>query len=184
MNIPDPEAFVKKYRAYPQATNEWRYLYDLVTTPAVLRKASALSDMGYPAIAAVATDCQEAARQHGQPWSDTLKQYLGAVMAFFLEANGISKSGDKKAVPHPAFTKGEVYWTLDGFDQLLNQDKTPSADLANSLRRTVGAVDTVRAFVHAFHRGQSTNGVSRMMLNRLSDPNRPPLVCAVCRERF
>jgi hypothetical protein len=41
--------------------------------------------------------------------TDREKQLLGALTCALLEANGWEKTGTKRAIPNPAFNRGEVY---------------------------------------------------------------------------
>ena len=80
--------------------------------------------------------------------------------------------------PHP------LDWTDEEFDTLLSGGEWTAEDLAAWLpRRSAGAIEAVRAFVHAAHLKGSIVGLSRMMQNRLA-ARKGTLTCAVCRARF
>lgn len=65
---------------------------------------------GLPAVAGIAEACWQAVQQQNDiEWRDFVKQYIGALVCTLMEANGFEKTGEKRAVPHPKFTKGEVY---------------------------------------------------------------------------
>lgn len=61
----------------------------------------------------------------------------------------------------PDFSKEE-------FEILLQNHRLTDEELANLLpTRTVGAIRTVRSFIHSFHRGVNVSGLSKMMIHRL-----------------
>jgi len=75
-------------------------------------------------------------------------------------------------------------WTDEEFDTLLSGAEWTAEDLAAWLpQRSAGAIEAVRAFVHAAHLNGSIVGLSRMMQNRLA-ARKGTLTCAVCRTRF
>jgi len=71
-----------------------------------IRAAVVNDELGLPAAAGVARSCAEAT---DSGLSSTDKQFIGAAVCALMEANGHAKTGRKRAIPHRAFTKGEVY---------------------------------------------------------------------------
>ncbi len=54
--------------------------------------------------------CYEAVQaQTVVTWGSYTKQFIGAAVSVLMQTNGFQKTNTKKAIPHPAFTKGEVY---------------------------------------------------------------------------
>jgi hypothetical protein len=117
VNLPSVDEFAAHYRQYGQfARTEGRFLFDLLISPAsYLRARVATVDLDLPAVAGVANICYRAVQtQTAVEWSGYLKQFIGAVVCTLMEANGFEKTGTKRAIPHPAFTKGEFYRPSDG----------------------------------------------------------------------
>jgi len=50
-------------------------------------------------------------------------------------------------------------------------------------RCSTGAIGAVREFIHSYHRGGSTSGLSQMMLRKLQS-SKGSLTCSRCNERF
>ena len=86
-------------------------MFDVVMSPTCYdyaRAATLVFDL--PAVAGVAKACTEAFSQQDKvEWRDFIKQYVGALVCALMEANGFEKTGEKRAIPYPGFTKGEVY---------------------------------------------------------------------------
>jgi hypothetical protein len=75
-------------------------------------------------------------------------------------------------------------WTTEEFDILLSGGEWTAEDLVKWLpRRTDGAIQAVRGFVHAAHLSGSRTGLSRMMQDRLV-ARQGTLTCAICQARF
>lgn len=112
INVPSVEEFAAQYRRDGNfARNEALFLYNLIMSPdSYLRARVATLDLDLPAVAGVAKVCYAAVEgQQTIEWNGRLKQFIGAVVCCLMEANGFSKTGIKKAIPHHAFTKGEMY---------------------------------------------------------------------------
>jgi hypothetical protein len=112
VNVPDLADFGAKYKQYGQfARGEGGFLFELLMRPSsFIRMIVATLDLELPAVAGVAKICYEAVSQNpAVDWNYHTKQYIGAVACTMMEANGFNKTGRKKAIPHPGFTKGEVY---------------------------------------------------------------------------
>lgn len=110
--LPTIEQFAKRYRPYSRfVREEGRFLFDLLTSPACYNRAMvATIDLDLPAVSGVAKICYQTVQsQTTVEWNDYLKQFIGAVICTLMEANGFEKTGIKKAIPYPAFTKGEMY---------------------------------------------------------------------------
>jgi hypothetical protein len=111
-NIPSVDDFARHYpNLGPHARNKWNFIFDLLMSPDCYHKARvATLDLELPAVAGVAATCYQAVQgQQEVGWDDNLKRFIGAVVCNLMEANGFEKTGKKKAIPHPAFTKGEFY---------------------------------------------------------------------------
>lgn len=77
-------------------------------------------------------------------------------------------------------------WTPEEFEILLcNPGASPEALVLRLSRRSVGAIETVRQAIHAYHNAGdfAETGLSLMMRERL-DPPRSLLTCAVCGAPF
>ncbi len=113
VQLPSREDFVAKYKPYgPWVNGPGKFLFDLLMTPENFLRARFATEMGgLPAVAGVAHLCDAAAREQGFELRDDkfAKQAIGAICCVLLEANGFEKSGESRAIPHPAFTKGTVY---------------------------------------------------------------------------
>lgn len=69
-----------------------------------------LCNLEMPAVAGIARSCyQQIQVQKEVSFSNFTKQFMGALVCTLMEANGFRKTGRKKAIPHPMFTKGEFY---------------------------------------------------------------------------
>ena len=109
--VPSVGEFAKRFPMYgPFAEGGGKFLFELITNPeSHFRLRVATEDLGFPAVAGIARCCHEEALRRKVQWSGYLKQYIGAVVCMSMEANGFRKTGTKRTVPHPNFTKGEVY---------------------------------------------------------------------------
>lgn len=108
VQIPSAEEFGAKYPQYgSRPMGGGREFFRLIMQPASFLKAAfATDELDLPAVAGVAKLCAEAS--YGR-LAAADKQYIGALVCALMEANGYKKTGKKKAIPHKAFTKGEVY---------------------------------------------------------------------------
>ena len=109
VRIPELHEFQERYPQYKNfATGpEGQALFALIMRPQSFVKAEvATVDLGLPGVAGVAKDCADAVPTE---LTDTQKRFCGALVCALMEANGFSKTGRKRAIPHKAFTKGEVY---------------------------------------------------------------------------
>ena len=109
--VPTPVDLAKSYPQYgPFANGDGRFLFDLITSPAAHMKAQiATLDFELPAVAGVAKDVATACAEKGRPLDPFTKQFVGAVVCVSMEHNGYEKTGQKRAIPHPGFSKGEFY---------------------------------------------------------------------------
>jgi hypothetical protein len=77
-----------------------------------------------------------------------------------------------------------MVWSRDEFETLLENSQLTDEELRVHLpRRTVGAVQTVRSFIHSFHQGGDVSGLSHMMLQTI-DQRRGTITCPKCRAIF
>lgn len=107
---PSVQDFAKKYPQYaPFAMSEGHELFNLLTNPESFVKMAAVSDLGLAALYGIAESCSELAQSQNKPLTNFTKQYIGAVVCCLMESNGYKKTGRKKSINHPDFTKGEIY---------------------------------------------------------------------------
>ncbi len=112
VNIPEVTDLAALYPQYgPFARANGKFLFDLIASPTGFVNARvATEELALPAVAGIAKICYEAVQiQTVVAWDGYLKQYIGAVVSVLMQMNGFQKTGTKKAIPHPAFTKGEFY---------------------------------------------------------------------------
>ena len=111
VNLPTIEEFRDRFPQYGNyAENEARFLYDEIISPQSFIYAMAATKMDFPAATGIAEECYQLVIDKGTiEWRGFTKQFIGAVICKLMEANGYKKTGTKKSVPHPKFTKGEVY---------------------------------------------------------------------------
>ena len=109
--IPDLRDFEERFPQYgPFARNEGNFIFNTIMSPFSFFRARIATEMNLPAVSGIAELCFHAtAQQNIVPFNGFLKQYIGALVCCLMEANGYSKTGKKKAIPHNAFTKGEFY---------------------------------------------------------------------------
>lgn len=111
IHIPDLKEFAV---AYPQfagiAKGEGKFLFDIVMKPETFIQAMVLTEYGMPAVTSVAEVCyNEAKKLKGFKFTGRVKQFIGAMIASLMTANGYKKSGRKKSIIHRAYTRGEFY---------------------------------------------------------------------------
>ncbi len=111
VNVPTVEEFSAKYKQYgPLANGPGNFLFHVLVSPESFVRAKMATELGYPAIDGAAEAAfQAVANQDAIVWDARLKQFCGAVLCFLMEANGYIKSGNRKSVRHPEFSKGEFY---------------------------------------------------------------------------
>ena len=69
-----------------------------------------LTEYGMPAVTSVAELCyNEAKKRNGFKFTGRMKQFIGAMIASLMAANGYLKTGRKKSIIHRAYTRGEFY---------------------------------------------------------------------------
>jgi len=111
--IPDVQDFASKYPHYiTHAKGTGKYLFDLIMkSSSFISAVCATVDLDLPAVAGIAKQCDEAAKRNSpkQKLANFDKQFIGAAMCTLMEFNGFKKTSVKNAIPHKAFTKGEVY---------------------------------------------------------------------------
>jgi hypothetical protein len=108
VQIPSTDDFAGRFPQYgPRARNEGTGLFDLVMRPEVFIAAAVLTEkLSLPGVTAVAA---EACELVGAGFSGTDRQFLGALICSLMETNDYQKTGKKRAVPHHAWSRGEVY---------------------------------------------------------------------------
>jgi hypothetical protein len=99
---------------YPQfaglASAEGKFLFDIVMKPETFIQAMILTEYGMPAVTSVAELCyNEARKKRGFQFTARVKQFIGAMIASLMAANGYNKTGRKKSIIHRAYTRGEFY---------------------------------------------------------------------------
>jgi hypothetical protein len=71
-------------------------------------------------------------------------------------------------------------WTQAEFELVLESGSKDSGELADLLpRRSVGAIEWVRAGIHSYHLGGDISMLAQMMRDRLADSTRP-VKCPIC----
>ena len=112
VNIPSLDDFTADFPQYGRfARGEGRFLFDLVMSPASYDAARVVTlTLGLPGVAGVARICRQTFDQQTEvEWRGFIKQYIGALVCSLMEANDFEKTGEKRAVSYPGFTKGEFY---------------------------------------------------------------------------
>jgi len=111
LNIPEIKDFEAKYPQFAGlAKGEGKFLFDIVMRPSTVIQAIVLTEYGMPAVTSVAEVCYiEAKRRRGFKFTGRVKQFVGAMIALLMTANGFKKSGRKKSIIHRAYTRGEFY---------------------------------------------------------------------------
>ena len=75
-------------------------------------------------------------------------------------------------------------WNEEEFKTLLDSPDLSDQEVARILgKRSIGAIEVVRAGIHSFHVGGNTSVLSRMMHDYL-ERRRIPITCPVCKARF
>ena len=111
VNLPEVDEFLSTYPRYTTlVAGEEKSLYDMIMGSEVFIRARVISDIGYPAVLAVAEDCKIAADTNESiTLNGFTKQFVGSAICSLMEANGYRKTGNKKSVPHKAFSVGTCY---------------------------------------------------------------------------
>lgn len=106
--LPTVEEFAKRFPNYgPRAAEEGRPLFDLVMSAKTFVDADALTRvLRLPAVTAVSSSAGAVLKRE---LSGTDRQFLGALTCALMEANGYQKTGQKRAIPHGDWNRGEVY---------------------------------------------------------------------------
>tara|TARA_B100001105_G_scaffold140966_1_gene112943 strand:- start:946 stop:1317 length:372 start_codon:yes stop_codon:yes gene_type:complete len=108
LDVEDVTSSAATYATWVQ-TPRGRAVFDAMNNPAAFVAAKEMTSIELPAVAGVAARVVKAAETMGEALSSFEKQAIGVMMRILMEANGFKKTGIKRAIPHPAFTKGEVY---------------------------------------------------------------------------
>jgi hypothetical protein len=112
------EIFIPEFKefsvTYPQfaglANGEGKFLFDIVMKAETFIQAMILTEYGMPAVTSVAEVCfNEARKKRGFQFTGRVKQFIGAMIASLMAANGYKKTGRKKSIIHRAYTRGEFY---------------------------------------------------------------------------
>ena len=111
VNLPTIDEFEERFPQYGNyARNEGNLLFARIVSPESFINAKAATQSRLPAVAGIADDCYKLVIQNGSiEWRGFTKQFIGAVVCKLMEDNGYKKTGIKKSIPHPEFTKGEFY---------------------------------------------------------------------------
>ena len=109
--IPDMKEFAANYPQFAGvASAEGKFLFDIVMKPETFIQAMVLTEYGMPAVTSVAEVCyNEAKKKKGFQFTGRVKQFIGAMIASLMYANGYIKTGRKKSIIHRAYTRGEFY---------------------------------------------------------------------------
>ena len=112
VQLPEVADFASDYPPYgPWAKEKGKFLFDLLMTPENFLRARFATELGLPAVAGVAAICDAAAKQQGFDLREDkfAKQAIGAIISVLMDKNGFEKTGERKAIPHSAFTKGTLF---------------------------------------------------------------------------
>jgi hypothetical protein len=111
INIPELKEFAATYPQFAALEKgEGKFLFDIVMKPETFIQAMVLTEYGMPAVTSVAEVCfNEAKKRRGFNFTGRVKQFIGAMIASLMTANGYNKTGRKKSIIHRAYTRGEFY---------------------------------------------------------------------------
>jgi hypothetical protein len=111
INIPEIKEFASTYPQFAGlAKGEGKFLFDIVMKPETFIQAMILTEYGMPAVTSVAELCyNEAKKRRTFDFTGRVKQFIGAMVASLMAANGYLKTGRKKSIIHRAYTRGEFY---------------------------------------------------------------------------
>lgn len=111
VRVPELADFETRFPQYaPFARGNGNFIFKIVMTPLSFLRCQLATELNLPAVAGVAeTSFNAASQQNIIQFDGFLKQFVGALVCTLMEANGFTKSGKKKSVPHHAYTKGEFY---------------------------------------------------------------------------
>lgn len=111
IRIPGLKEFAATYPQFAGMTKEdGKFLFDIVMKPETFIQAMILTEYGMPAVTSVAEVCyNEAKKRRGFKFTGRVKQFIGAMIASLMTANGYKKTGRKKSIIHRAYTRGEFY---------------------------------------------------------------------------
>lgn len=111
VEIPSFEDFGNQYPHYQNyALTVGNNIFVKIMSPESFYKGMVSTIIGLPAVTGIAELISEnIIPLKGTPNFNYTKQYIGALMCSLMEANGYSKTGIKKSIPHLLFTKGELY---------------------------------------------------------------------------
>src|SRR3990170_2017380 len=109
--IPELKEFAATYSQFAGLANaEGKFLFEIVMKPETFIQAMILTEYGMPAVTSVAEVCfNEAKKRRGFQFTGRIKQFIGAMVASLMIANGYNKTGRKKSIIHRAYTRGEFY---------------------------------------------------------------------------
>lgn len=111
IQIPELKEFEVSYPQFSDlALHECRFLFDIVMQPETFIQAMVLTEHGMPAVTSIAEVCfDQAKKRKGFIFTGRVKQFIGAMIASLMKANGYNKTGRKKSIIHHAYTRGEFY---------------------------------------------------------------------------
>ena len=109
VNLPSVKEFTAKYPHYAAAHSVERHLFDVIVTPENFVRAAAITDIfELPAVSAVADQVAKVCQNHGG-LTGFRKQLAGAITCLLMESNQYAKTGRKRAVSRPGWSRGELY---------------------------------------------------------------------------
>ena len=111
INLPELKEFTARYPQFAGlAAGEGKFLFDIVMKPETFIQAMILTEYGMPAVTSVAELCfNEAKKRRNFKFTGRVKQFIGAMVAILMAANGYQRTGRKKSIIHRAYTRGEFY---------------------------------------------------------------------------
>ena len=116
IHIPELKEFSAKYPQFAGlASGEGKFLFDIVMKPETFIQAMILTEYDMPAVTSVAELCfNEAKKRRTFKFTGRVKQFIGAMVASLMAANGYLRTGRKKSIIHRAYTRGEFYMKRTG----------------------------------------------------------------------
>ncbi len=111
IHIPEIKEFTARYPQFAGlAKGDGKFLFDIVMKPETFIQAMVLTEYGMPAVTSVAELCfNEAKKRKAFKFTPRVKQFIGAMVALLMAANGYVKTGRKKSIIHREYTRGEFY---------------------------------------------------------------------------
>lgn len=102
--------FVQSYPPCARFTrSDRKVFFNVIVTPKAFIRMSVVSDLGFVAALGIAEQYSIVVKNAGIRLDRYAKQFIGAVVCCLMEHNDCVKTGCRKSINHPDFTKGEIY---------------------------------------------------------------------------